>query len=69
MLRRTHGVRVARARKADQQQTLAAQQKHCYSGKQPRRHSQAERLGGLEVDHQLDLCLFQYRQVGRASHR
>ena len=35
------------------------------AGEQRRRHREAERLGGLEVDHQLVLGRRLHRQVGR----
>ena len=35
------------------------------AGEQRRRHVEAERLGGLEVDHQLELGRLLHRQVGR----
>ena len=37
------------------------------AGEQRRRHVEAERLGGLEVDHQFDLRGLQDRQVGGLS--
>ena len=36
-------------------------------GEQLRRHVQAERLGGLEIDHQLDLGRLLHREISRLS--
>ena len=54
-----------------QQRTHAPQQNPCSfdhlvsAREQRRRHGKAERLGGLEVDHQLDFDGLLHRQLGR----
>jgi hypothetical protein len=48
-----------------QQQTSAALFDHLVSGRERRRHGEAERLGGLEVDYQLEFGRLLHGEIGR----